>query len=189
MSDVKNLLTFLFGLRRHVDRRSYFVTGVLLMVLKLGVDLLILHAAIGRPWRLIEFLSLARLSYDDPMWALQMLMVWALPFAWIGLSMSTRRAIDAGLSPWIGLLFCIPLLNFLVVFVVALAGRLLVDLDEPLDPRHSHARLEPHQGRDRVRADPFPRSAMRGPLPSQGGWAGRGLEAPPPRKPPAAISS
>src|SRR5207247_4244778 len=41
-------------------------------------------------------------------------------FAWSGLSMSGRRAIDAGLSPWVGLLFCVPLLNFLVMIGLCL---------------------------------------------------------------------
>src|SRR6266849_5566238 len=98
MSDARNLLSFLFGLRQGVDRRSYLVTGVLLMALKLGGDLLVLHFAIGRPLTLWEFASLLRLNEQAPVWAMQVLMVWALPFAWIGLSMSARRAIDAGLS-------------------------------------------------------------------------------------------
>jgi len=116
----RNLLSFLFGLQRSVGRRSYLVTGVLLMALKLGGDLLVLHFALGRTPGLWEFLSLLRLSQKVPLWALQGLMLWALPFAWIGLSMSARRAIDAGLSPWVGLLFCVPLLNFLVMIGLCL---------------------------------------------------------------------
>ena len=120
MPGVRNLLSFLFGLQRSVDRRSYLVTGVLLMALKLGVDSLVLHFAIGRPLSLWEFVSLLRLNEQAPVWAMQVLMLWALPFAWIGLSMSARRAIDAGLSPWVGLLFCVPLLNFLVMIGLCL---------------------------------------------------------------------
>ncbi len=135
MSSLKNLLSFLFGLQRRVDRRSYFETGVLLMVLKLGVDLLILDVAIGRPRSLWEFVSLVRLADPAPLWALQALMLWALPFAWIGLSMSTRRAIDAGLSPWVGLLFCVPLLNFLVMLGLSIAPS-----REPRRPARQEAR-------------------------------------------------
>jgi uncharacterized membrane protein YhaH (DUF805 family) len=32
----------------------------------------------------------------------------ALPFVWIGISMSVRRAVDAGLPPLLGFLFLIP---------------------------------------------------------------------------------
>jgi hypothetical protein len=90
------------------------------MAVKLGGDLLVLHFAIGRPMSLWEFVSLLRLNEQAPLWAMRMLMLWALPFAWIGLSMSVRRAIDAGLSPWVGLLFCVPLLNFLVMIGLCL---------------------------------------------------------------------
>ena len=120
MPRLKSLLSFLFGLQQSVGRRSYLVTGVLLMVLKLGGDSFVLHFALGRPLSLWEFASLLRLNEQAPVWAMQALMLWALPFAWIGLSMSARRAIDAGLSPWVGLLFCVPLLNFLVMIGLCL---------------------------------------------------------------------
>ena len=33
------------------------------------------------------------------------LVLWTLPFLWIGASMTMRRAVDAGRSAWVGLLF------------------------------------------------------------------------------------
>ena len=48
-----------------------------------------------------------------------MLVLWTLPFVWIGVSMSVRRAARAGLSPWLGLGFLLPFLNYL--FMIGLA--------------------------------------------------------------------
>lgn len=43
----------------------------------------------------------------------------ALPFLWIGLSMSVRRAVDAGLSPRLGFLFAVPGVNYVLMLVLA----------------------------------------------------------------------
>jgi hypothetical protein len=42
-----------------------------------------------------------------------------LPFAWIGVSMTIRRAVDAGWSPWVGLAFFVPIVNYGVMLVLA----------------------------------------------------------------------
>ena len=49
-----------------------------------------------------------------------MLVAIALPFLWIGVSMTMRRAADAGASPWIALLFFVPALNFVLMAVLSL---------------------------------------------------------------------
>jgi hypothetical protein len=51
---------------------------------------------------------------------LPVLVAIALPFLWIGVSMSMRRAIDAGRSPWIALLFFVPVINLLLMAVLSL---------------------------------------------------------------------
>ena len=114
-------LKLLFGLTLPVDRRTYAIVGVMLMVLKLGVDQLFLYVATGKLWGFWQYLSLGMLSDQVPSVAIGVLTLWALPFAWIGLSMTVRRAIDAGLSPWVGLLFCVPLIN--LVLMIALCFR------------------------------------------------------------------
>ena len=61
---------------------------------------------------------------DSPTSLYVFLIMWALPFMWIGVAMSARRARDAGLSLWLGLGFMIPLLNYLVILLlVCLPGR------------------------------------------------------------------
>ena len=44
---------------------------------------------------------------------------YALPFAWIGLSMSVRRAANAGLSPWVGVGFLLPVINWITILVLS----------------------------------------------------------------------
>ena len=48
------------------------------------------------------------------------IVLWSLPFLWIGLGMTLRRAADAGLSPWFGILFFIPFINFIFMIILFL---------------------------------------------------------------------
>jgi len=52
---------------------------------------------------------------------LPVLALWALPFIWIGVSLTLRRAIDAGLSPWSTVAFFIPFVNFVLMLVLVIA--------------------------------------------------------------------
>jgi len=45
---------------------------------------------------------------------------WSLPFLWIGVSMSVRRAADAGHPPGTGLMFLCPVLNFAFMIIYSL---------------------------------------------------------------------
>ena len=49
------------------------------------------------------------------------LLVWALPFIWAGVSLSVRRAIDAGIFPGVVVTFFLPFLNYLLMIALALA--------------------------------------------------------------------
>jgi len=47
------------------------------------------------------------------------LVLWSIPFIWIGVGMSIRRAADAGLSSWVGLLFFVPGLNYALMLTLS----------------------------------------------------------------------
>ena len=49
------------------------------------------------------------------------LLVWTLPFLWIGISLSVRRAIDAGIFPGMVVTFFLPFLNYILMTALALA--------------------------------------------------------------------
>jgi uncharacterized membrane protein YhaH (DUF805 family) len=117
------IVSLLFGLRAPVSRQTYLVAGCTLMAMKYGVDASIARLLTGSfwmPW-----------SYFNPVFSMRdgalelapgtaavfsvAMLVWALPFLWVGASMSVRRAIDAGLAPTLGLLFFVPFVNFAMI--------------------------------------------------------------------------
>ena len=106
-----------FSFSEPVDRGTYFRHGVGLMVFKYGVDAGLIWLFAHRFWTPIDYLSpalavrAAKLAVA-PNWLLLFLMAWTLPFLWIGVSMSMRRALDAGRSPWLALLFFVPIVNY-----------------------------------------------------------------------------
>jgi uncharacterized membrane protein YhaH (DUF805 family) len=126
------ILRLCFGLRARVDRRTYFLYGGFLMGLKYTVDMALVKQATGHTWTPAVYLSPMFSTRQRPpggiagaapapAWLWIALAAWALPFLWIGVSMTLRRAIDAGLSPWTCLLFFIPLANWILIAVLCIA--------------------------------------------------------------------
>jgi uncharacterized membrane protein YhaH (DUF805 family) len=104
----------LFSFEGKVSRRQYLAAGVILLALKYGLDLAI-SSTFGEPWNPLMYVS-PRVSpilrSDVKQSYLIALLVAALPFMWMGVSLTVRRLRDAGLSPfWAGLFF-LPFLHF-----------------------------------------------------------------------------
>ncbi len=118
---VASLLT-----RTPVDRKTYLAVGLSLMLLKVLAEGALGYAMTGvwpSPWvYFAPVLSLRNslLGADAPGWQMGLLIAWTLPFAWVGVSYSVRRAQDAGVSPWVGLGFLLPFLNYLFLLVLTL---------------------------------------------------------------------
>jgi uncharacterized membrane protein YhaH (DUF805 family) len=109
-----------FGFRDPVDRGTYLRHGLGLTAFKYGLDALLVWRFAGRVWTPLDYLNpllsvRERLLAGAPAWLLPVMVAIALPFLWVGVSMSMRRAVDAGLSPALALLFFIPGLNFLLM--------------------------------------------------------------------------
>jgi len=114
-----------FTFRDPVDRGTYFRHGVGLMALKYGIDALLVWRFAGRLWTPWDYLNpllsvRQQLLRGAPSWLLPLMLLIALPFLWIGVSMTMRRAVDAGASPAVALLFFIPGLNLLVMLAMSL---------------------------------------------------------------------
>ncbi len=114
-----------FGFSDRVDRGTYFRHGALLTALKYGIDALLVWRFAGVVWTPANYLSplwteRARLLQTAPEWLAPALIVITLPFLWIGVSMTMRRAVDAALSPWLALAFFIPGLNVLLMLGLCL---------------------------------------------------------------------
>ena len=108
-----------FGFRDPVDRGTYFRHGVGLMALKYGIDALLIWRFADRVWTPLNYLSPLLSTRTellrDAQWLIPLLVAIALPFLWIGVSMSMRRAADAGVTPWVALLFFVPAMNFVLM--------------------------------------------------------------------------
>ena len=101
-----------------VSRREYVTHGATLMLVKYLGDVAIVWLAASRLWTPADYVR-SSLSLSStfslggaPGPVLPLLALWTLPFAWIGVSMSMRRAIDAGRSGWLSVLFFVPYVNY-----------------------------------------------------------------------------
>jgi hypothetical protein len=105
-----------------VKRRQYGVAGLVLFIIKYGLDLMVSHR-FRQPWSPLMYVS-PRVS-PFGVWATQpeyvaFLLAVALPFIAAGVSLSVRRLRDMGVHPfWAGLFF-LPYLHF-AFFAVLLA--------------------------------------------------------------------
>src|SRR5216117_3657145 len=114
-----------------VDRRAYLATGLGLMAFKYAVDAGAVALATGRFWSPLDYLLPFYLLRAEklagaPAWFLPAFVLWTLPFLWIGVSMTLRRTLDAGRSPWLALAFFVPIVNYVVMGLLAVlpsAGR------------------------------------------------------------------
>jgi uncharacterized membrane protein YhaH (DUF805 family) len=106
------LLKLWFGFSQPVSRRAYLASGLALMGLKYAVEGAVVYGVAGRIWTPLDYLSPTLRRYRE-------LALWSLPFIWIGASMTVRRWVDAGRSAALGLLFFVPVINDLVMLVLA----------------------------------------------------------------------
>ena len=121
---LRDRLRLWFSFDIPVDRRTYLTNGVALMAVKYAVDAAAIWFVAGKVWTPLDYfnpLLTVRLEVlrAAPPWLGPALIVLALPFLWIGVSMSARRAVDAGRSPWLALLFFVPVVNYLLMAVLS----------------------------------------------------------------------
>lgn len=113
-----SLLRFWFTFEAPVSPRAYFRHGAGLMAAKFTGDLVLVYLATGNFWTPLDYLRsvafLLSMRFENaPSWLVPALAIWALPFIWIGVTLTLRRALDAGASAWSSLLFFVPYFNYL----------------------------------------------------------------------------
>ena len=118
------LLRFWFSFQDPVPPRTYFRHGVGLMALKYAGDVTLVFLATGRWWTPLDYLRsvvflLSRRFDGAPRWLVPALAAWALPFVWIGVTLTLRRVLDAGASVWMTLLYFVPYVNYLLMLALS----------------------------------------------------------------------
>jgi hypothetical protein len=120
------------------------------MVFKYIVDAVVIALAAGVFWTPVDYLlpmitfktaKVAQFPQGLSIW----LLLWTLPFIWIGVVLSVRRAVDAGIFPGVVVAFFVPFLNYLLMAGLAIAPanqKPPVRLDEPQrsEPPTPHSR-------------------------------------------------
>jgi hypothetical protein len=105
-------------LSRPVGRRLYVTHGLALAAAKYLGDLTLVYAATGTLWLPTQYVQalpslLVRWQSSHAAWWLApALLVWMIPFVAIGMTLTLRRAVDAGRSPWLSILFLVPYVNY-----------------------------------------------------------------------------
>ena len=118
------LLRFWFSLTEPVDRRRYFLHGAALMVLKYAIDAGLVWLVTGAFWSPLDYVNPVWKNREAslpgrPTWLLAAMALWTLPFLWIGVSMTMRRAVDAGQWAWLCLLFFVPYANYVLMLALS----------------------------------------------------------------------
>lgn len=145
MQNLKRWLQLCFTFERRVTRSDYLRAGVLLALIKFAGDTLMVFAATGKFWAPTDYFSpvhalvSTRLA-DAPLPLLPMLAIWALPFVWVGITMSMRRALDAGAPAWWALCFFVPGISYLFIFAMCVmptdtSNTLPIDEPRAYEPR------------------------------------------------------
>lgn len=117
-----------FALQGRISRGVYAGVGLGLMATKYLVELAVIGAATGQVYRLMDFFSpllASREKYVDAHtpWLPMAWLMWTVPFVWIAIAMTFRRAADAGVTRWFALAMLVPLLNFAVMLGMTLLPR------------------------------------------------------------------
>ena len=125
MKRLTDLLRFWFTFDAPVSRGAYFAHGAALMVVKYAVDATLIWTLTGQLWTPWDYLTTgADFAHSKlagaPGALLPLLGLWTLPFLWIGLTLTLRRALDAGRSAWLALLFFVPVLNYALMATLCL---------------------------------------------------------------------
>ncbi|NBP82203.1 hypothetical protein EBU58_16165, partial [bacterium] len=115
-----------FGLEPRVLRASYAASGLGLAVFKYVCEAILMLAVAGVWLSPLDFLNPSLLARQElllaaPEWLGWAYFAWNLPFVWIAISMSVRRASTAGWSPWLGLFVLLPVVGLVEMLLLSLA--------------------------------------------------------------------
>jgi uncharacterized membrane protein YhaH (DUF805 family) len=119
------VLTTLSTLRTPLKRAPYFIVGISLALVKYLGDASLIWFGLHQFWIPTDYLRTAHsLLFTNfphaPHWLILSLLFWTIPFVWVGVSLTLRRILDAGWSPWLCLLFFVPYVAYLLMLLLCL---------------------------------------------------------------------
>ncbi len=122
-----------------VDRKTYAAYGFGLMALKYALDASLIWWFTGRGWTPLDYLSplwstRQHVLQGAPAWLAPVLVVITLPFLWIGVTLTLRRAVNAGLSAWTCLLFFVPGVNYVLMLALCVLSQVSKPARTPAVP-------------------------------------------------------
>lgn len=123
---IRSILKLWFSFDLTVDRRTFLISGLILGVIKYAGDAGMLYSYSGNLWHVWDYLSpksilgVSKTGGNSADSLLIAFAAWALPFVWIGVSLTMRRALDAGWSAWMALFFFVPLMNYVLFFFLSI---------------------------------------------------------------------
>lgn len=130
---VRRIVTVWADVARPITRRIYVTHGVVLAAVKYLGDVVLVYTGTGAFWTPADYVQtlpslLVRSEWaGSTSWLEPALVSWMLPFLAIGVALTVRRALDAGRSPWLSILFLVPYANYAVMAALSV---------QPSRPRH-----------------------------------------------------
>ena len=111
--------------RGTIDRRTYAVAGCSAFILKYFLDKFVAFAVFGRSWFLWSYwqplgpdVRVNAIHPDTRVFAATLLVL-ALPFIWLGVTLTVQRLRDAGKPLWLVVLFFVPVINLLFFLLLS----------------------------------------------------------------------
>jgi len=111
-----------------IDRKSFAIAGCSAFLLKFLLDKFVAFAVFGRSWFLWSYWQplgpAARVNaiHSDTEMFVGALLVLALPFIWLGVTLTVQRLRDAGKPLWLVGFFFVPVINLLFFLLLCTMG-------------------------------------------------------------------
>lgn len=112
-----------------IGRQRYALVGFFAFAVKFLIDRVVAGAFFHRawlPWSYVMFPLRPSVPWNatgtgEPIFAATMLLV-AIPFIWLGVSLTVQRLRDAGQPLWLVVLFFVPVINILFLLLLCVMG-------------------------------------------------------------------
>jgi uncharacterized membrane protein YhaH (DUF805 family) len=111
-----------------IDGKTYAIAGCTAFLLKFLLDKFVAFAVFGRPWFLWSYwqplgpdVRVNAIHPDTQVFA-GTLLILALPFIWLGVTLTVQRLRDAGKPLWLVVFFFVPVINLLFFLLLCIMG-------------------------------------------------------------------